>query len=54
MINDSPLTAPSKRLAETPYRKVTHGPTIAHEIGLPVLREKCTGFGAWLDALEAL
>lgn len=24
------------------------------EIGLPVLRDKCTGFGAWLDTLEAL
>lgn len=54
LINDSPITAPSKRLEETPYRKVAHGPTIAQEIGLPALREKCTGFAAWLDTLEAL
>ncbi len=53
-INDSPQTAPSKRLVETPYRKVTHGPMIAQEIGLPILRERCTGFGVWLNSLEAL
>ncbi len=35
LINDSPETAPSKRLAVTPYRKTTHGPNIVKEIGLP-------------------
>lgn len=54
-INDSPLTAPSKRLiGKTNYMKTVHGPEIAQEIGLDVLREKCTGFGVWLDQLEAL
>lgn len=53
-INDSPQTAPSKRLASTPYRKITHGPNIAKEIGLDVLRTKCAGFGVWLETLERL
>lgn len=54
-INDSKETAPSKRLLhETNYLKTVHGPNIAKEIGLPVLRTKCTGFGAWLDTLETL
>jgi hypothetical protein len=54
LINNSSQTAPSKRLAVTPYRKTTHGPNIAKEIGLDVLREKCKGFNDWLSRLEAL
>jgi hypothetical protein len=54
-INDSKETAPSKRLLrETSYIKTVHGPNIAKDIGLIVLRAKCPGFGAWLDILEAL
>ncbi|MBC8551155.1 MAG: DUF4276 family protein [Candidatus Brocadiales bacterium] len=54
-INDSPETAPSKRLLnETNYIKTVHGPDIAKEIGLKVLREKCTGFSEWLNKLEAM
>lgn len=54
-INDSRQTAPSKRLLnKTNYMKTMHGPDIAKEIGLDVLREKCTGFGDWLNRLEAL
>jgi hypothetical protein len=54
-INDSKHTAPSKRLLnKTNYIKTVHGPDIASEIGLSMLREKCAGFGAWLDRLEAL
>ncbi|RKZ44353.1 MAG: hypothetical protein DRR16_29185 [Candidatus Parabeggiatoa sp. nov. 3] len=54
LINNSSQTAPSKRLASTPYRKTTHGPNIAKEIGLEVLRKKCKGFDDWLSRLEAL
>lgn len=44
-INDSPQTAPSKRLENnTNYRKTTHGPNIAKQIGVQKLREKCAGF----------
>ncbi len=54
-INDSPQTAPSKRLLKkTNYLKTVHGPDIAKEIGLDILRKKCTGFGDWLSQVEAL
>lgn len=54
-INDSTETAPSKRLIQkTNYRKTTHGPNIAEEIGIDVLREKCVGFDEWLVRLESL
>lgn len=54
-INDSPQTAPSKRLeAHTDYRKTTHGPNIAREIGIEKIREKCPDFHKWLATLESL
>ena len=54
-INDSPETAPSKRLEDnTGYRKTTHGPNIAAEIGIDKIREQCSGFNAWLNDIEAL
>lgn len=54
-INDSPQTAPSKLLlGKTSYMKTVDGPNIAKEIGLNVLRKRCTGFGDWLDKLEKL
>lgn len=54
LINDSPETAPSKRLKNTPYRKTTHGPNIIKEMGIPKLRDKCGKFNEWLCKLEAL
>lgn len=54
-INDSPHTAPSKRLeSNTNYRKTTHGPNIAKEIGITKLRDSCVGFNQWLNNLEQL
>ena len=54
-INDSEHSAPSKRLSDRArYIKTIHGPDIASEIGLDVLREKCRGFGKWLSELEKL
>ena len=54
-INNSRETAPSKRLEKhTGYRKTTHGPNIAAEIGIEKIRERCIGFDAWLNKLEAL
>ena len=53
-INDSEQTAPSKRLLQVDYIKTIHGPEIIKEIGLDVLRKRCTGFGAWLTQLEKL
>jgi len=55
-INDSPQTAPSKRvLAAMPsYQKTFHGPLIACEIGLDVMRGACPHFNDWLISLENL
>ena len=54
-INDSTVTAPSKRLSRnTIYSKTTHGPNIAKEIGIDAIRQKCGGFDAWLRSMEAL
>ena len=54
-INDSTTTAPSKRLEKnTIYRKTTHGPNIAKEIGIDAIRQKCGGFDAWLHSMEEL
>jgi len=54
-VNDSPETAPSKRLEKsTNYRKTTHGPNIAAQIGLVKMRDMCSGFHEWLTKLERL
>jgi hypothetical protein len=54
-VNNSKETAPSKRLEKrTIYRKTTHGPNIATEIGLDKIREMCFGFNAWLSKIESL
>lgn len=55
-INDNPQTAPSKRIAaiEPRYKKTLHGPLIAGDIGLDVLRQKCVHFNQWLSKLETL
>jgi hypothetical protein len=54
-VNNSQETAPSKRLAcATSYRKTTHGPNIANEMGVEKMREMCAGFNEWLIKLEAL
>lgn len=54
-INDSPQTAPSKRvLGVIPtYEKPLMGSLAAIQIGLQTLRTECPTFGAWVDALEA-
>ena len=54
-INDTPQRAPSKRIvSEMPsYEKTFHGPLIAAEIGLSVLRQRCGHFSAWLTQLES-
>jgi len=54
-VNDSTETAPSKRFEKfTSYRKTTHGPNIAEQIGLAKMREMCLGFDDWLTKLESL
>jgi hypothetical protein len=55
-INNSPLTAPSKRLQNLyeGYDKPLHGSLAAIEIGLPVIRSQCSRFNAWIKCMESL
>jgi hypothetical protein len=55
-INDSPQTAPSKRISKkvVGYQKPIYGSLAAMEIGLPSMRQECAGFDAWLLQLEQL
>lgn len=56
-INDSPQTAPSKRILsifeEGSYSKTEHGPLIAEAIGIDAIRGQCPQFDAWLTQLQA-
>lgn len=63
-VNDSPQTAPSKRLekwcqtySQERYDSGTkrhHAPRLAGKVGLPTMRETCPRFAAWLARLETL
>lgn len=55
-INDSPITAPSKRIiALIPqYEKPLLGSLASLEIGLDVMRRECPHFNRWLTRLERL
>ncbi len=55
-INDSPITAPSKRVVALVegYEKPFHGTLAILEIGLERVRQECPHFNAWLCTLEGL
>jgi hypothetical protein len=55
-INDSPYTAPSKRVeALMPgYQKPLYGNIAASTIGLAAIRAECANFADWLSRLEVL
>lgn len=57
-VNNSPTTAPSKRLiARWPTyatSKPLYGSLIALQIGLPAIRAKCPRFDTWVTWLESL
>lgn len=55
-INDSPQTAPSKRVMQLceGYQKPLLGTIAALEIGLDSIRKACPHFNDWLDQLEKL
>ena len=55
-INDSAETAPSKRIARLipHYNKRVHGPDVAMETGLDIIRKECVRFNEWLTRLELL
>ncbi|MGB4466509.1 MAG: DUF4276 family protein [Azovibrio sp.] len=56
-INDSPETAPSKRILhifpDGTYSKTEHGPLIAESIGMDAIRAKCPAFSEWVGKLQA-
>jgi hypothetical protein len=54
-INDSPLTAPSKRIRDLVpgYEKPLLGVLAAIEIGLKTIRAECPLFRSWLENLES-
>ena len=54
--NDSPETAPSKRLEAliSEYRKTDQGIQAVKDIGLDVIRGQCRHFREWLQYLESL
>ena len=59
-INDSPITAPSKRIIRAfdayhiRYDKVTGGALAVLELGLDAIRRECSKFDGWLKRLETL
>jgi hypothetical protein len=54
-INDSPTTAPSKRITSLipGYQKPLLGSLAALEIGLDSMRRECPHFNNWLERLES-
>jgi hypothetical protein len=54
-INDSPITAPSKRVIDLVpgYEKPLLGSLAAIEIGLTCIRQECPHFNHWLTTLES-
>lgn len=56
LVNESPLTAPSKRLRSMwpGYVKTLDGPAVAAEAGLPALPASCPHFGEWVTWLLSL
>lgn len=55
-INDSPVTAPSKRVESLApdYQKPVDGTAAAMEIGLAAISRECPHFGQWLQRLKSL
>lgn len=53
-INDSPTTAPSKRILDVVpnYRKPLQGNRAILEIGLDKIRAECPHFNSWINRLE--
>jgi hypothetical protein len=53
-INDSPLTAPSKRIIQLVpgYEKPLMGTLAVLEIGLDAIRQECPLFRGWIERLE--
>ena len=55
-INDSPATAPSKRISDLArnYQKPLFGSLAAKKIGLARITQECQHFARWIQRLEQL
>jgi Domain of unknown function (DUF4276) len=55
-INDSPTTAPSKRIQDLMprYEKPLFGSLAVRRIGLTTIAQECRHFGSWINRLEEL
>ncbi|MDP1586260.1 MAG: DUF4276 family protein [Prosthecobacter sp.] len=55
-INDSPQTAPSKRILKLMpgYEKPLYGSLAAIEVGIDVMRSECKRFDQWVGKLGKL
>jgi hypothetical protein len=59
-IDDSPVTAPSKRIEQLfpKYKKgrtdAAHGPRLAGKMNLNAVRQACPRFNKWLEQIESL
>ena len=53
-IDDSPETAPSKRIQELhqTYAKIVNGNAVVQQIGLPTILRECPLFRGWIVRLE--
>lgn len=53
LLNDGEESAPSKRLKKLipNYQKTFHGPIIASEISIEIIRNRCIRFNTWLELL---
>jgi hypothetical protein len=53
-INDSPITAPSKRVEDLVpgYQKPFHGPLAAMAVGIDAICKECPNFSAWVEQLR--
>lgn len=56
LINEGKTTAPSKRILRevASYEKVLAGSVVALGLGLPLIRQRCSHFDAWVLTLEKL
>lgn len=56
LINDSPETAPSKRILKLyeSYNKVLYGTRIVKRIGLEKMMQDCSHFSSWINSLRSL
>lgn len=54
-INERPNQNPASRIAAIfpAFRKTLHGPTALMRIGLPLVRQRCPHFDAWVTLLES-